>query len=349
MVENYAPGAPQAIRDEACIRIVGYLVNSDYGGFRKEPTSVGGQDGGEYVTNHAPAFRNSRRRDAAHEVEDPPGRGGRLGALAVVEGRARGASGAGEARGRTVHGCRGRGVAPLKRPVPGPATRAAIAALEAAAGLYAAAFAGARVTPDNPMTAALTPGCRALIARDLIRRGESVHRIRIEGGMVRLQPIGSWDVRGAADERYWFYRLDEYGPSSNTTNVVSGMSLVHCRYAVDSARPWYGLAPLQWARATGTLAANLEVRLGEEASAAVGFIMPVPADGGDGGDDDPLKLLKADLAAGEGAHDPRRDDKRWLGRGPARGAPGGLEGPSVRSLPARTRSRPFAPMRPSQC
>ena len=176
----------------------------------------------------------------------------------------------------------------------------AIAALEAAAGLYAAAFAGATVTPANPTTAGLTPGCRALMARDLIRRGESIHQIRIEGGMVRLQPIGSWDVRGAADERFWVYRLDEYGPSDNRTHVVPGMSVIHVRYAVDAARPWYGLAPLQWARATGSLAANLETRLGEEAGGAVAHLLPVPADGGDGGDDDPLKMLKADLAAGKG-------------------------------------------------
>lgn len=176
----------------------------------------------------------------------------------------------------------------------------AIAALEAAAGLYAAAFAAATVSPANPMTAGLSPACRALIARDCIRRGESVHRIRIEDGGVRLQPVGSWDVRGAADERAWWYRLDEYGPSDNTTDVVSGMSVIHCRYAVDSARPWYGLAPLQWARATGTLAANLETRLGEETGGSVGHLLPVPADGGDGGDADPNKDLKADLRAGKG-------------------------------------------------
>ena len=176
----------------------------------------------------------------------------------------------------------------------------AIAALEAAAGLYAAAFAAATVTPANPMTAGLTPACRALIARDCIRRGEHVSRIRIEGGGVRLQPIGSWDVRGPADERGWWYRLDEYGPHSNSTDVVSGMSVIHCRYAVDSARPWYGLAPLQWARATGTLAANLETRLGEEAGGPVGHLLPVPSDGGDGGDGDPLAMLKADLAKGRG-------------------------------------------------
>ena len=176
----------------------------------------------------------------------------------------------------------------------------AIAAVEAAAGLYAAAFAGATLTPMNPMTAGLTPGCRALIARDLIRRGESVHQIRIEGGMVRLQPIGSWDVRGTADERGWWYRLDEYGPSDNRTHVVPSGAVIHARYAVDASRPWYGLAPLQWARATGTLAANLETRLGEEAGGPVGHLLPIPADGGDGGDDDPQAALKRDLAAGRG-------------------------------------------------
>ena len=176
----------------------------------------------------------------------------------------------------------------------------AIAALEAAAGLYAAAFAGATVTPANPMTAGLTPGCRALIARDLIRRGESVHQLRIEGGMVRLQPIGSWGVRGGPDERTWWYRIDEFGPSGNLTHFVPAAGVIHARYAVDASRPWFGLAPLQWARATGTLAANLVTRLGEEAGGSVGHVMPYPADGGDGGDDDPLASLKRDLAAGRG-------------------------------------------------
>ena len=176
----------------------------------------------------------------------------------------------------------------------------AIAALEAAAGLYAAAFAGATVTPANPMTAGLTPAVRALMARDLIRRGENVHQLRIEGGMVRLQPIGSWDVRGGPDERTWWYRIDEFGPSGNLTHFVPSGAVVHARYAVDASRPWFGLAPLQWARSTGTLAANLETRLGEEAGGPVGHLLPVPADGGDGGDDDPQAMLKADLAAGRG-------------------------------------------------
>ena len=176
----------------------------------------------------------------------------------------------------------------------------AIAALEAAAGLYAAAAAGARVTPENPMTAGLTPAVRALMFRDLIRRGESVHAIEVRDGGLMLRPVGSWDVRGGPDESAWWYRCDVFGPSGNETRFVPGGSVLHARYAVDAARPWYGIGPLGWARATGVLAANLETRLGEEAGGPVGHLLPVPQDGGDGSDDDPLASLKADLAAGKG-------------------------------------------------
>ena len=58
MVEREAPGAPQDLRDEALIRFVGYLAQSDFGGFRSEGQGVGNAPGPEYVTNHAPAFRS---------------------------------------------------------------------------------------------------------------------------------------------------------------------------------------------------------------------------------------------------------------------------------------------------
>ena len=100
--------------------------------------------------------------------------------------------------------------------------------------------------------------------------------------------------------RHWWYRVDEFGPSGNSTHFVPAAAVLHCRYSVDSARPWYGIGPLGWARATGTLAANLETRLGEEAGGPVGHVLPVPQDGGDGGDDDPLAMFKADMAAAKG-------------------------------------------------
>ena len=57
MVEDYAPGAPQPLKDEAVIRFAGYLAGSDYGGVVKE-SGLPGHDV-EYVTNHANAWRNS--------------------------------------------------------------------------------------------------------------------------------------------------------------------------------------------------------------------------------------------------------------------------------------------------
>ena len=174
-----------------------------------------------------------------------------------------------------------------------------IAALEAATALYARAFAAATVTPAEAATV-LTAPCMALIARNLIRRGEDVHQLMVERGELRLQPIGSWDVRGGPREADWWYRVDEFGPSGNLTHFVPSAAVLHCRYAVDSARPWYGIGPLGWARSTGTLAANLETRLGEEAGGPVGHVLPVPSDGGAGGDDDPLAALKGDLAKARG-------------------------------------------------
>ena len=156
------------------------------------------------------------------------------------------------------------------------ASPAATGALEAAANVYARAFAAARVTGSE----AITPACLALLGRNLIRRGEDLHVIDVRRGRVRLIPVGSWDVRGGWDESGWWYRTDLFGPSGNVTRLVPSDSVLHFRYAVDSARPWHGIAPLAWAASTGALAARLELRLAEEAGFPVGAVIPVPEDGG---------------------------------------------------------------------
>lgn len=56
LVERYAPGAPQGIRDEAMIRCAGYLAQSDFGGIVSEtigPRQV------SYTVNNSALFRNS--------------------------------------------------------------------------------------------------------------------------------------------------------------------------------------------------------------------------------------------------------------------------------------------------
>lgn len=176
-------------------------------------------------------------------------------------------------------------------------TATATAALEACAALYAAAFARAKAVPEIP---AVTPACLALMARDLIRRGESLHVIALADGGLMLQPAGTWDVRGGVDPSGWYYRADTFGPSATATRIVQAAGVVHVRYAIDPARPWSGVGPLQWASATGALAGRLESGLAAEAAAKAAQVLAVPADGGDGGDGDPLKTLKADLAKADG-------------------------------------------------
>ena len=189
---------------------------------------------------------------------------------------------------------------PGKRAAQRRAIQAQIAALETAAGLWARAFASAEVSGPAWAQSAITPQTLALIARDLIRRGESVHQIDVTEGELILRPVGSWDVRGPWREADWKYRLDLFGPSGNITRFLPAASVVHARYAIDPARPWLGISPLGWARHTGTLAANLELRLGEEAGAPVGSYLALPSDGGSDDDADMTSQLRADIAAAKG-------------------------------------------------
>ena len=171
-------------------------------------------------------------------------------------------------------------------------------ALETAANLYARAFSAAKIT--GARTEKITPGVMALIARNLIRRGDSLHVIDLHRGEIDFLPAGSWDVRGGWDEASWFYRADLFGPSGNITRLVSSGGVLHFRYAVDPARPWHGIGPLGWAAQTAALKANLEKRLAEEVGGPVAHVLPIPQDGGDGEGDDPLAMLKADIAGAKG-------------------------------------------------
>ena len=141
----------------------------------------------------------------------------------------------------------------------------------------------------------------ALIARNLIRRGEDLHRIYVRGRRVVLEPYGFACAHGnGPDPMRWTNNVTLYGPTDSRHEWVPAASMLHTRYSVDSARPWFGQGPLHWAHRTGTLAGNLESRLGEEAGAPVGHVIPIPTDGGDGSDDDPLASLKGNFAAARG-------------------------------------------------
>ena len=83
---------------------------------------------------------------------------------------------------------------------------------------------------------ALTADVLSLIARNLIRRGESLFLIEVNNAGLALRPAGSWDVRGGWDPSDWWYRLDLFGPSGNVTRFVPADAVLHFKYAVDPAR-----------------------------------------------------------------------------------------------------------------
>ena len=58
LVESYAPGAPQAMKDEACLRLIGHLSDTSVGLGVVKSESVGPR-ATEYRVDFASAFRNS--------------------------------------------------------------------------------------------------------------------------------------------------------------------------------------------------------------------------------------------------------------------------------------------------
>ena len=81
------------------------------------------------------------------------------------------------------------------------------------------------------------------------------------------------------------------------TRNLPGAAVIHGRYSVDPARPWWGVSPLGWARLTGKLHANLEDAIADEAGGTRGHLLPVPqGPDSENEDDDPLADLRADVA-----------------------------------------------------
>ena len=202
----------------------------------------------------------------------------------------------------------------------------ATATVEACANFYSRTLALAKVTGAGIAERALSPPVLALAGRDLIRRGESVFLIELDGDALVLRPAGSWDVRGGPRESQWWYRLDLFGPSGNETRLVPGASVLHFKFAIDPSRPWTGISPVQWARLTAAGLANLEAMVTSEAGSPFGYLLPTPADVDDTDDndpDDPNAQLKADLFTARGrtliVHDPALDEDN-AGRGPRPGA-----------------------------
>ena len=182
------------------------------------------------------------------------------------------------------------------------ADSASTAAAEAASGAMSRAFAGADVEGPGWAREAVSGPWLALQGRNLVRHGQSLSVIRMRAdGRVWLAPAASWNFEGGTDDPdSWICRATTYGPAASVTRTLPSSGVVFIQWGSTAGTPYAGVGPLSWASTTARLGAQAERSLAEEASGPVAQILPVPQDGGDGSDQDPLAQLKLDIAAAKG-------------------------------------------------
>ena len=198
----------------------------------------------------------------------------------------------------------------------------ATAALEAAAGLYARCMAAALVTGADDVADALTPPVLALIARNLIRRGEDLHVISVRGGRLVLEPVGfSYPHGNGPDPMSWTYNATMYGPTDSRHEWVPATSMLHCRYSVDSSRPWLGVPPWSWAASTSQAIAALDRMVAREASGPHGSLLGVPQtpQADEAGNVRPLDAFRGDLFKAKGGTMVMEASQQWEGDTPHSG------------------------------
>ncbi|MDE0489318.1 MAG: hypothetical protein OXI07_09025 [Gammaproteobacteria bacterium] len=152
-----------------------------------------------------------------------------------------------------------------------------VSALEIAAGQLSRAFASATVSGSG--AAAFGPWVMTQIGRQLVEGGEAVwyrigQRLFRADNYERL-PSGAYQLSLPGG-----VRMEPPG------------RVFHARWNVDTASE-RGMGPLAAARTLRVLMQRIESSLATENNAAVGYLLPVPADG----DDTTIDKLKADLAA----------------------------------------------------
>ena len=175
------------------------------------------------------------------------------------------------------------------------------AAVEAAAGALSRAFASAEVSGPGHVLDAVTPEYLAQVGRDLVRSGDSMHVIDVDDmGRVSLLPCSSWHFEGHAHPDTWTVRATFYGPSTSTTRNLPFSGVVFCKWGSTPGQPYVGTGPLSWAHTTARLQSETERSLADEAGGPLAQLLAIPQDGGDGGVEDPLKLLKNDLRLARG-------------------------------------------------
>ena len=261
MVEKTAPSSPAVIKDEACIRIAGYLYDM--------PSAARG-------ASYAAVMRNSGAKVITASIHRLSGWRSGVKMLSIRQW----VSGGLERRSEAQSAGYTDAILDLLTAQASGKFNADVrtgGALELAAGHVGRAFASARIeTPSQLVSVALNPLILSHIGRSLIRAGEAVFAISTSGGSLALLPASTWDIEGGVHPQSWQYRLSIGAPNGTAEIRLPFDGVVHVRYAYSPEQAWRGLSPLDIAREAGRLGAHINAALADESGMPRGGILPMP-------------------------------------------------------------------------
>ena len=165
--------------------------------------------------------------------------------------------------------------------VSGAVVMGGVAAVEAVAGRVSRLMETARVSGGPRAEQALTPTVLAMIGRNLIEWGESLHflKYRIVAGRVEyyLCPAQhQWTVLGGTDPEEWTVNATLTGAQTVVTTSAPRAAWLHIIRDADPDYPWRGVAPLQRAAVSSQLARMAEDALVREMRQPSKSIIPMP-------------------------------------------------------------------------
>ena len=168
--------------------------------------------------------------------------------------------------------------------VSGAVVMGGVAAVEAVAGRVSRLMETARVSGGPRAEQALTPTVLAMIGRNLIEWGESLHflkyRMGPRGAEFYLCPAQhEWTVLGGTDPEEWIIDATLTGAQTVYESSAPRAAWLHVIRDADPDYPWRGVAPLQRAAVSSQLARMAEDALVAEMRQPTNSADPAAAGG----------------------------------------------------------------------
>ena len=148
----------------------------------------------------------------------------------------------------------------------------AVAVVESCSSLIGDPFLVARID-GRPVA----PSQLHQMARDMLRRGNSVWALDVVDGELELQRACSWAVESTSpNPARWQYKIEIATPSAMVSKVLQADSVIHLMMDSQPESPWQGRAPWQSAPLTGRAIAELERSIGDESHIYAGRVWIAP-------------------------------------------------------------------------